>query len=151
MLVNLQINNEKFCPSEFCINSIKGEFVEIFCWFFHLPVKWVERLLKGHEVFAVWLWASSLPLWISVTASVKWKGRSRLSLIFKNQFICEVFVAAHRPSLVVESRVYSLLWYMGFSLWWLLLLRSTGCRVLGFSSCGTWAQLLQLMGSVIVA
>ena len=28
----------------------------------------------------------------------------------------------------------------GFSLQWLLLLRSTGSRCAGFSSCGTWAQ-----------
>ena len=28
----------------------------------------------------------------------------------------------------------------GFSLQWLLLLQSTGCRVRGLSSCGTWAR-----------
>ena len=33
----------------------------------------------------------------------------------------------------------SLLWCVGFSLWWLLLLRSTGSRHAGFSSCGSWA------------
>ena len=31
-------------------------------------------------------------------------------------------------------------WCMGFSLRWLLLLRSMGCRRTGFSSCGTRAQ-----------
>ena len=147
MGVDYFTNNEKFCLFDFCINSIKGEFVEILCWFFHLPVKWLERLLKVHEVFAVWLWASSLPLWISVTAFVKWEGRSRLSLIFKSQLIFWVFVAAHRPSLVAESRVYSLLWYTGFSLWWLLLLRSTGCRGQGLQELWHVAQMLQLMGS----
>ena len=30
------------------------------------------------------------------------------------------------------------LWHMGFSLRWLLLLRSTGSRLTGFSSCGSW-------------
>ena len=35
----------------------------------------------------------------------------------------------------------------GFLLWWLLLLRSTGSRRVGFSSCGTWAQQLWLAGS----
>ena len=35
----------------------------------------------------------------------------------------------------------------GFSLQWLLLLWSIGCRCMGFSSCGTWAQQLQLLGS----
>ena len=51
-----------------------------------------------------------------------------------------VFVAACGLSLVVLSRGYSLLRCAGFSLWWLLLLRSTGSRRTGFSSCGMWAQ-----------
>ena len=42
-------------------------------------------------------------------------------------------------SLVVASRGYSSLRCMGFSLWWLLLLWSTGSRHAGFSSCSTWA------------
>ena len=51
-----------------------------------------------------------------------------------------VFLAAHRLSLVVVSGGYSSLWCAGFSLRWLLLLRSTRSRCTGFSSCGTWAQ-----------
>ena len=43
-------------------------------------------------------------------------------------------------SLVVASGGYSSLRCAGFSLSWLLLLRSTGSRHAGFSSCGTWAQ-----------
>ena len=31
------------------------------------------------------------------------------------------------------------LWYTGFSLQWLLLLRRTGSRVSGLSSCRSWA------------
>ena len=50
-----------------------------------------------------------------------------------------VFVAVCRLSLVAASRGYSLLRCTGFSLWWLLLLRSTGSRCAGFSSCGSWA------------
>ena len=42
-------------------------------------------------------------------------------------------------SLVAASRGYSLLWCVGFSLRWLLLLWSTGSRCVGFSSCGLWA------------
>ena len=42
-----------------------------------------------------------------------------------------VFVAAHRLSLVVASRGCSLLRCTGFSLRWLLLLRSTGSRRVG--------------------
>ena len=40
-----------------------------------------------------------------------------------------------RLFLVVMSRDYSLFWCVGFSLWWLLLLQSTGSRHTGFSSC----------------
>ena len=51
-----------------------------------------------------------------------------------------VFVATRGLSLVAASRGYSSLWCEGFSLQWLLLLRSTGSRHVGFSSCGAWAQ-----------
>ena len=49
-----------------------------------------------------------------------------------------VFIAARRISLVVVSRGYSSLRYVGFSLRWLLSLRSMGSRHAGFSSCGLW-------------
>ena len=68
-------------------------------------------------------------------------------ILFKNLFIylfifglCWVFVAVRGLSLVVASRAYSSLRCMGFSLQWLLLLRSMGCRRAGFSSCGVWTQ-----------
>ena len=51
-----------------------------------------------------------------------------------------VFIAARGLSLVVVSGGYSLLQCTGFSLQWLLLLRSTGSRHAGFSSCSTRAQ-----------
>ena len=51
-----------------------------------------------------------------------------------------VFLAARGLSLVAASRGYSSLRHMGFSFQWLLLLRSTGSRHAGFSSCGSWAQ-----------
>ena len=68
-----------------------------------------------------------------------------LFLIFIYSFIYVfwlhwVFVAAHGLSLVEASGGYSSLRCVGFSLRWLLLLRSTGSRHTGFSSCGTWAQ-----------
>ena len=58
-----------------------------------------------------------------------------------------VFIAACGLSLVAASGGYSLLQCVGFLLWWLLLLWSTGSRYAGFSSCGTWAQQLWLTGS----
>ena len=51
-----------------------------------------------------------------------------------------VFVAARALSLVAATGGYSSLRCASFSLRWLLLLRSTGCRHAGFSSCGTRAQ-----------
>ena len=50
-----------------------------------------------------------------------------------------VFVAVHGLSLVAVSGGYSSLWCAGFLWWWLLLLRSTGSRRTGFSSCGSRA------------
>ena len=55
-------------------------------------------------------------------------------------FGCWVFVTARGLSLVAASRGYSSLWCVGFSLWWLLLLQSTGSRRMGFSSCSARAQ-----------
>ena len=55
-------------------------------------------------------------------------------------WLCQVFIAAHGLSLVAASRSYSLLRCAGFSLRWLLLLRSTGSRRAGLSSCNTQAQ-----------
>ena len=58
-----------------------------------------------------------------------------------------IFVAVEGLSLVASSRDYSSLQCVGFSLQWLLLLRSMGSRHMRFSSCGTQAQLLWLSGS----
>ena len=61
-------------------------------------------------------------------------------ILFIYFWLCWVFVAVHRLSLVAASGGYSSLRYAGFSLQWLLLLRSTGSRLTGFSSCGTQVQ-----------
>ena len=58
-----------------------------------------------------------------------------------------VLVAVCGLSLAAASGGYSSLCCTGFSLRWLLLLRSTGSRRTGFSSCGLRAQQLWLMGS----
>ena len=63
-----------------------------------------------------------------------------LFILFIYFWLCWVFVAVHGLSLVVESGVHSSLWCAGFSLQWFLLLRSTGSRCAGFSSCGRRAQ-----------
>ena len=55
-------------------------------------------------------------------------------------WLCWVFVAAYGLSLVAVSRDYCSLHCTGLSLWWFLLLRSTGSRHMGFSSCGMQVQ-----------
>ena len=62
--------------------------------------------------------------------------------------LCWVFAAAYRLHLVEVSRGYSLWQCMGFSLWWLLSVQSTGCRCLCFGSCSSWAQSLWHTGLV---
>ena len=62
-------------------------------------------------------------------------------------WLCWVFIAACRLSLLAVSGVYSLLRCAGFSLRWVLLLQSTGSRHVSFSSCGTQAQQSWLTGS----
>ena len=82
------------------------------------------------------------------------------SFIFIFIWLCWVFIAARRLSLVVASGGYSSLRCTGFSLQWLLLSQSMGSKRagfnicstralehVGFSSCGTWAQKLWLTGS----
>ena len=105
-------------------------------------------------------------LYITLLASIKchissyfWEKMMGIREVFQMCIICLfykfiylfiyfwlrwIFVAAHGLSLVVVSRGYSSLWCMSFSLRWLLLLKSTGSRHAGFSSCG-------LRASVVVA
>ena len=66
--------------------------------------------------------------------------KTNLFIIFIYFWLHWVFVAARGFSLVAASGGYSLLWCSGFSSQWILLLRSTGSRRIGFRSCGTRAQ-----------
>ena len=78
----------------------------------------------------------------SISSCMWFVSHSLFIYIYKFIYLrlCWVFVAVHGLSLVVASRGYSSLRCGGFSLWWLLLLWSTGSRHVGFSCCGTWAQ-----------
>ena len=60
-------------------------------------------------------------------------------------WLCWVFTAACGLSLLTVRGSHSSLWGAGFSPQWLLLSRSTGSGLTGFSSCGTQAQLLSAM------
>ena len=61
---------------------------------------------------------------------------NKLINLFIHFWLHWVFVAACGLSLVAASRDYSSWRCAGFSLRWLLLLRSTSSRHTGFSSCG---------------
>ena len=78
----------------------------------------------------------------SSTGQKKYNARYTCTFL-KNKFIYFwlhwVFIAARGLSLTAGSGSYSSLWCTGFSLRWLLLLRSMGSRCLGFSSCGSRA------------
>ena len=63
-----------------------------------------------------------------------------LFILFICPWLCWVFVAVHRLSLVAASGGYTSLRCTGLPPRWLLPLRSTGSRCMGFSSCSTWAQ-----------
>ena len=82
--------------------------------------------------------AKALPILIK---KKKKKTLKKLIYLFWLQW---VFVAACRLFLVLVTGGYSLLWCMGFLLWWLPLLWSMGSRHVVFSSCGTWTLELRL-------
>ena len=71
---------------------------------------------------------------------IPWLFKKNLFLKFIYFWLHWVFVAACGLSLVAASGGFSLLWCMGFSLRWLLLLWSMGSRHAGVTSCGRQAQ-----------
>ena len=97
--------------------------------------------LYGYTTFYLFIhhWGTFglLPHWL---LWIRWLWTFRYRVFVCLFFwLCWVFVAAHRLSLVAASGGYSSLWCAGFSLWWLLLLRSTGSRHASFSSYGSRA------------
>ena len=94
------------------------------------------------------------PVGFIVPFTEHWQSRCNIILFLKkinlfNYFWLHwVFVAARGLSLVAASGGYSSLRCAGFLLLWLLLLRSTGSRRAGFSSCSMQAQQLWCMGLV---
>ena len=75
-----------------------------------------------------------------VLVGIKIDAAFFLLILFVYFWLRWVFVAVHGLSLVAVSGGYSSLRCVDFSLWWLLLLRCTGSRHTGFSTCGIQAQ-----------
>ena len=122
-----------------------------FCFMFFKTVTWCIHILDFYILLRVWsfyhyeisLFISSNTLYLKPAFSLFKKFLLEYS--FFNKFIYLFLAAlglaaACGLSLVAVSRVYSSLQCAGFSLWWLLLLWSTGSRHEGFSSCGMQAQ-----------
>ena len=105
-----------------------------------LPGLVMEQTVPGRRGGGVGTEAGVQPVSPGLSHIVSFFSFINLFILFIYFWLHWVFVAARRLSLVAASRGYSSLRYAGFSLRWLLLLRSTGSRHAGFSSCGTWAQ-----------
>ena len=97
-------------------------------------------LLKGHEDILLYFLLVLIVLVLAFPLGLQSIFFLKEHLFIYLFWLHWVFVAAHGLSLVATSGGYSPLLCAGFSLWWLLLLRSMGSRRAAFSSCGTRAQ-----------
>ena len=110
----------------------------------HIKTKW--NLVYHHSLFCSFSFSSPKTtqrvLWLlstimNLTISLPLCRTSFFFLInlfiylFIYLWLRWVFIAAHGLSLVAASGDYSWLQCTGVSLWWLLLLQSTGCRCVG--------------------
>ena len=93
----------------------------------------ISLIISDVEHFSYASWPPVRLLWRNVYLGLQ-------SISFYFFWLHWVFFAVHGLSLVTASRGNTSLRCAGFSLRWLLLLRSTGSRHVGFGSCGTQAQ-----------
>ena len=102
------------------------------------PFRWSHNIEQSSLCYTVG------PCWLSIF--VLFLFIYLFAYLFIYFWLCWVFTAAHGVSLVVVSGSYSLLWCVGFSLRWLLLLQSTDSRHADFSSCSTRASVVAAHG-----
>ena len=126
-------------------------------------IRWFKWLM-GYIVlwhgrsYLSWEWSSCISDYSSSFLNAAWylSAGFALTLIFFPFFfffliyfwLHWVFITFAWLSLVVAVWGYSLLHCVGFSLQWLLLLQSTGCRHTGFSSRLMQTQELRFAGSI---
>ena len=95
---------------------IFSSFERSFCWIYNF---WLAIFFPYHKDVSPWshlhgFWKHVFFLWLN---------------LFIYFWLCWVFVAVYRLSLVAMSGNYSSLWCLGFLLQWLLLLQSTDSSV----------------------
>ena len=120
------------CPLNFLLNILSSCLFGLrsrrFTWLYFKPSKWINFI---HYILNIHCCLFLPPTYI-VTFS--YFMDKKYSFYLKSFFFFGphwVFVAVRGLSLVAASRGYSSLRCVGFSLQWLLLLRSTGPRVCG--------------------
>ena len=92
-----------------------------------------EEFVQDHKLDTLWGWRGGI--------QPRWHPNTLKKNLLTYYWIYGVFIAAWGLSLVAWAG--SLRWVLGFSLQWLLFLRSTGLGACGLASCGTWASLLR--------
>ena len=105
----------------------------------HFLTSWNSKLFQTHLILSLWKPRNESFFQEALTPLSEECYLFIYFIIIFIFWLRWVFVAAWRLSLVVVSRGYSLLRCMGFSLRWLLLLRSMGSWCAGLSSCGSQA------------
>ena len=116
----------------------------------------ISKFSHPFLTFFVSHWTMPFPPWFPSLFLLLPFSRSNSFFFFLINLLLFLFLAALGLCCCVRAfsscgeRGYSSQWCAGFLLWWLLLLQSMGSRRLGFSSCGTWAKQLWLMGLVDV-
>ena len=121
----------------FIVAGLEGRSLKSRCWEGYVFSETCRRILS----YLFWWFLGNL--WCSMTCCihlislflVTWWSPcvcvfTWLSFyLFIYFWLCWVFVDTRRASLIVVNRGYSLLWCIGFSLQWLLLLQSMDSRV----------------------
>ena len=141
----LNPKSESLCHALYTRDTLTLSFVSLqpsispFQWSFPLLNNFLTTYNSNELAFHVFIIKRHVSAIISCLFN--WLRPMRDTLVFVFFFWQRwVFVGACGLSLVAASGGYSSLRCAGFSLRWLLLLRSTGSRRAGFSRCGTWAQ-----------
>ena len=132
---------------------LERRWVSIFLHSYTHPNITLFLIKRGREPGGISCWSCELswgpqtpspPLYIEAKTPKNYSGLTEVVLFFiLLSWLCWVFAVARRFSLVVVNQCHCLLWGVGFSLQWLLLLQSTGSDLqtsIVVASCSAGAQ-----------